>query len=289
VGSASGEWFSGNGVNQRWSSNATVDFSGTDKVTVWAGVQRLSNAARGTIAELTASIASNDGAFHLTGPNAASDTFGWESKGTTLRDAVATSALSARRSIVGVGDISGDLARLIVDGTVTDNTGDQGSGNYSNATLNVFSRGGSSQFFNGRLYSLIIAGGLYDSRTVSAIQRLHAQATEIDHSMNLTIIVPDADIAAVRSALADAGFGPNNISVPMRGSVRVESPDQATHWGTSWWTLDDGERITAIVRDNSADALIVSDVELDGVSAVAPGYGFEQFDSRGRRLHFRPS
>lgn len=97
--------------------------------------------------------------------------------------------------------------------------------------------------------------------------------------MNLTIIVPDADIAAVRSALADAGFGPNNITVPMRGTVRVESEDQATHWGTSWWTLNDGERITAIVRDKSADALIVSDVQLDGVSSVAPGYGFEQFDS----------
>lgn len=97
--------------------------------------------------------------------------------------------------------------------------------------------------------------------------------------MNLTIIVPDADIQAVRSALAAAGFGPNNISVPMRGSVRVESEEQATHWGTSWWTLVDGERITAIVRDNSADALIVSDVPLDGVSAVHPGYGFEQFDS----------
>lgn len=97
--------------------------------------------------------------------------------------------------------------------------------------------------------------------------------------MNLTIIVPDADIASVRSALADAGFGPNNITVPMRGSVRVESADQATHWGTSWWTLEDGERITGIVRGNSPSALIVSDVELDGVSAVHPGYGFEQFDS----------
>lgn len=167
VGSPSLYYFSGNGVNQRWSSNAPVDFSGTDKVTVWAGAQRLSNAARGTIVELTSSIASNNGAFHLTGPNAASDTFGWESKGTTLRDAVATVALSSPRRLVGVGDISGDLARLIVDGTPTDNTGDQGTGNYSNATLHVFSRGGSSQFFNGRLYSLIIAGGLYDSRTIA--------------------------------------------------------------------------------------------------------------------------
>lgn len=166
VGSPSLYYFSGNGVNQRWESNATVNFSGTDKVTVWAGAQRLSNAARGTIVELTSSIASNNGAFHMTGPNAVSDTFGWESKGTTLRDAVATVALGSPRRLVGVGDISGDLSRLIVDGTATDNTGDQGTGNYSNATLHVFSRGGSSQFFNGRLYSLIIAGGLYDSRTI---------------------------------------------------------------------------------------------------------------------------
>lgn len=97
--------------------------------------------------------------------------------------------------------------------------------------------------------------------------------------MNLTIIVPDADIQAVRSALADAGFGPNNITVPMRGSVRVELEEQATHWGTSWWTLEDGERIVSIIEQHSPTALIVSDVPLDGVSAVYPGYGFDQFDS----------
>lgn len=97
--------------------------------------------------------------------------------------------------------------------------------------------------------------------------------------MNLTIIVPDADIAAVRSALQAAGFGPNEINVPMRGSVRVESEEQATHWGVSWWTLTDGERIVSIIEQHSPTALIVSDVPLDGVSAVHPGYGFEQFDS----------
>jgi len=107
--------------------------------------------------------------------------------------------------------------------------------------------------------------------------------------MNLTIIIPDADIDAVRSALEAAGFGPNNISVPMRGSVRVDNPEQATHWGTSWWTLTEGETITAIVRENSGDALIVSDVELGGVSSVAPGYGFEQFDSIAGDYIFVPA
>ena len=112
--------------------------------------------------------------------------------------------------------------------------------------------------------------------------------------MNLTIIVPDADIAAVRSALEAAGFGPNNISVPMRGTVRVETPEQATHWGTSWWTLTDGERIIEIVRANSETAIIVSDIGSEEapderVTRIAPGYGFDQFDAQAGDYIYVPA
>lgn len=138
-----------------------IDFSGTDAVTLAAGVRKLSDAARGTIAELTATIASNNGAFHLTAPNAASATYAFESKGTALTDAVAASGVAApvTNVLCAYSDISSDQNILRVNGTQADSdAGDQGTGNFSNAILYVGSRGGSSLRFNGRLYSLIVRG-----------------------------------------------------------------------------------------------------------------------------------
>jgi hypothetical protein len=160
-----------------------IDFSGTDKVTLFVAMRRGSVAARGTVLELTSSIASNNGAFHLTAPNAASATFGFESKGTTLRDAVITQAMSNPRIITAIGDIAGDLASIQVDnGTPTTNTGDQGSGNYANSILYLGRRGGSSLSLNGDIYAVIVAGGLYSAATR---QRVRTILSSITPTVNL--------------------------------------------------------------------------------------------------------
>jgi hypothetical protein len=134
---------------------------GTDKVQVFAGVRKLSDAARRAIAELSASIASNDGAFALMAPNAASATFAFESKGTSLTDAVDTGiAAPATRVLTGLGDIVDDTTTLRINGTQEDqDTGDQGTGNYLAYPLYIGARAGTSLFFNGHLYSLIVSFG----------------------------------------------------------------------------------------------------------------------------------
>jgi len=157
----------------------SIDFSGVDKVTVFAAVRKLSDAARGTIVELGPSIDSNNGSFHLTAPNAASATLGFESKGTTLRDAVISSKASPIYAVLTAeGDIAGDMARLQFNNeTAVENTGDQGSGNYSNAVLNLFRRGGASLPLNGDCFALIVAGGSYDSATKNTIKAIIAKYT----------------------------------------------------------------------------------------------------------------
>jgi len=152
----------------------SIDFTSGDKVTIFVALRRLSSAARGTVLELTPSIDSNNGAFHLTAPNAASSTFAFESKGTTLRDAVVTSALSDNaRIITAIGDISGDLASIQVDnGTPTTNTGDQGSGNYSNAVLHLFRRGGSSLPANVECFGIGVAEGLVPAQNAARIRSI---------------------------------------------------------------------------------------------------------------------
>jgi hypothetical protein len=152
---------------------ASVNFSATDKMTVMAGVRKNSDAARATVCELTATIASNNGGFHLTAPNAASSTFAFESKGTALTDAVSTGiAAPETRVLTGIGNIAGDSTSLRVNGAVADtDTGDQGTGNYANAILYIGSRAGSSLRFNGLIYTLIVRGAATPTGTISDFER----------------------------------------------------------------------------------------------------------------------
>lgn len=134
---------------------------GIDKVQVFAGVRKLSDAAGGILAELSVTSTANNGVFALFAPNAAS-TYALRSRGTT--DALITSAASyaspITNVIAGLGDISGDLATLRVNGSqVAQNTTDQGTGNYLAYPLYIGRRGGTTMPFNGHLYGLIVRFG----------------------------------------------------------------------------------------------------------------------------------
>lgn len=139
---------------------SSISFISTDKVSTFAGVRKLSDAARGMIFELSATSASNNGSFGMTAPNAASATYAFESKGTSLTDAVGTPFAASLTSVLsGLARISTDSNILRVNGVQADSdAGDQGTGNYGNYPLYIGRRGGSSLPFNGQLYSLIIVG-----------------------------------------------------------------------------------------------------------------------------------
>ena len=145
--------------------------SDTDKVTVIAGVRKLSDAAIGEVLGL-ATIAS-DGTFALLAPNSVSANLGWSAKGTSTAAAVATGISSpATRHIVGIGDISGDIARIIVNQASTTSTSDQGTGNYRNDTLNIGGRNNAASLpFNGYIHYLFICGEVVPDSVLTKIYR----------------------------------------------------------------------------------------------------------------------
>ena len=136
---------------------------GTDKVQVFAGVRKLSDAETGVIMELSSSVSANNGALRLTGPaNAGIADYRIQSKGTTQGIATSTASYPApiTNVITALGDISGDRATLRVDGvTVEENTGDQGTGNFLAYPVYLYRRGGSSLPFNGRSYQEVVRFG----------------------------------------------------------------------------------------------------------------------------------
>jgi hypothetical protein len=97
--------------------------------------------------------------------------------------------------------------------------------------------------------------------------------------ISAVIIVPRAQRDSVNAALALEGYGPGNLSVPMRGTVRVESEEQATHYGCHWWIGTDFAAVSAIVESVTSEAVILHDGAVDG-ETVETRIGFELFDSQ---------
>lgn len=131
----------------------------TDKMTVVAGVRKLSDAAVGTILELSASTGSNDGTFSLVGPGALLTSYMFRSRGTIFADAEAAAAAPNTSVLTGVASIGTDVDILRRNGTqVASTTTDQGTGNFGSYPLYLFSRAGTSTWFGGRTHAIVIRG-----------------------------------------------------------------------------------------------------------------------------------
>jgi hypothetical protein len=140
----------------------SVDFTATDKMTVWAGVRKLSDAAVGMLMELSNDWNTNNGACTLQAPPVAnSDRHFFGTKGTVQSSATVPSGYPSpiTNVLTGIGNISGDSTILRINGTqAASSTADQGTGNFGNYPLYIGRRGGSQLPFNGRLHNLIIRG-----------------------------------------------------------------------------------------------------------------------------------
>jgi hypothetical protein len=140
---------------------------GIDKVQVFAGVRKLSDAAEAVMLEMNTTYDTGNGAFALFAPGGISvardSAFVWASKGTlkSFSGPVAAAFPAPITNVLAcIGDIAGDASILRVNSVqVSQSTADQGTGNYLAYPLYIGRRGGTTQPFNGRLYSLIVRFG----------------------------------------------------------------------------------------------------------------------------------
>ena len=165
-------------------ATGSIDFTATDKMTVWAGVRKNSDAAFGMIAELSPFIVTNNGSFSIGNGTAIGGgaSYNFASKGSLI--AGETSPLSFASPITnvltGLGDISGDRATLRIDGTqAAQSTTDQGTGNYGNYPLYIGARAGTSLFFNGNLFGLVVRGAASTTAQITATEAWLAPKTGV--------------------------------------------------------------------------------------------------------------
>lgn len=149
-----------NGVNQWLRSINSIDFTYGDKVFVSAGVRKLSDAARSIAVEFGSNQLQ---AFKFEAPSTASSAqYLFTSAGSSVSASSyvnSSVAAPATNVLSGIGNISAPSAILRVNGNqVVQSTTTQGTGNYGNYPLYIGARAGTSLWFNGRLYGLVIAG-----------------------------------------------------------------------------------------------------------------------------------
>jgi hypothetical protein len=154
----------------------------TDKMTVFAGVRKLSDASVQSLVELSAAGDSNNGAFYLRAPESAAK-YSFLSRGTGNANAIYSGGLYSAPTtnvLTGIGNISGDVSTLRADGTqAATSTADQGTGTFGNYPLYIGARNSASLFFSGHLYSLIVRGAQSNTGQISSTETWVASRTGI--------------------------------------------------------------------------------------------------------------
>ena len=168
-----------------WLSTASIDFTATDKMTVFAGVRKLSDSGDGIILEL-GTYWTVPGAFYLTN---ISGIGAYEFSPRGARFAITNDAAMVR------GFASPDSAVLAAQVSLNAGTPAQlrrnkgdfqnsvsttfGGGNFGNYPVYIGRRNGTDLPFNGRIYSLIIRGAQSRDDQITQTEKFVASKTGI--------------------------------------------------------------------------------------------------------------
>jgi hypothetical protein len=159
-------WLQFDGVNNKLET--AIDFTGTDKISIFSGTSRPNNIAT-IIAEFGGAV--QNGSFY------------WVS-GTEAADPTQIAGINAPSVDTAVctvtHDIATDLSRIRRNAVYgTDGAGDKGVGTFGNYPLYIGSRAGTSLFFNGHIYSIIFLGRLAATQEITDTETWVAAKTGV--------------------------------------------------------------------------------------------------------------
>jgi len=172
-----------NGVNTAYVTPTITP--NTDKVQVFAGVRKNSDAASGIVVETSAEYTTNPGAFVLAAPSSAgANSYRFGSNGAPAAPGAnaGTGVFAAAPNtsvLTGLGSISGDIATLRRNGALVEtNTTNQGTGNYLAYPAYIYARGGTTLPFNGYDFGHAVRfGPNLDAATIARVEALIARNT----------------------------------------------------------------------------------------------------------------
>jgi len=170
------------GVDDSLSTNS-ISFTSTDKMSVFAGVRKLSDAAVGQLVELGANVSVNSGTFSMPnsdgGPTWVAAVKGLGTVTSATATGITAPITTVNTSLMDLSLATGDV-RLRINGTqAAASTTDTGGGNFSNYPLFIGRRNNASLPFNGQLYSMIIVGKAVTAGELSSTETYVATKTGV--------------------------------------------------------------------------------------------------------------
>ena len=160
-------------------ATGSINFTATDKMSVVAGLTKLSTASVEVILETSSLYDANPGAFVLAARGAATDYFGFKggTSGTYNDNLFETAAVPVTFVFTGTIDINqaliADESDVRLNGATTSQShaGTVQTGNFGNYPLYIGRRGGTTLPFNGRVYQIVVCG-----KTLSASELASTEA-----------------------------------------------------------------------------------------------------------------
>jgi hypothetical protein len=166
-----------------WSmSTGSIDFTATDKMTVWAGVRKLSDATEGCLYELSSNFGANNGSFTQFARGSVYPAgFDTPYRGTSSNTVPGFSAAAPTTRVnTTLYNIAAPSAVVRSNGAqVYSDTTSVGTGNFGNYPLFIGARNNASFFFNGWLTSLIVRGAQSTQGQIEATESWVAGKTGV--------------------------------------------------------------------------------------------------------------
>lgn len=158
------------GVDDFLQTNS-INFTSTDKVSLFAGVLKTVSGKVGAIFEFSSNPLNNYGTFGVyTDISPSIGVVAAYSRGTaTVAANVITTAMAISLNVQA--SISQKMVSNSINGKSVVSTQNQGAGNYGNYPIYIGRRGGSEFPFNGQIYSLIGVGRLTTDAETAAIEK----------------------------------------------------------------------------------------------------------------------
>ncbi|MEP3149904.1 MAG: hypothetical protein ABJO21_07035 [Marinomonas sp.] len=152
-------WVEFDGVDDAMQT-AAIDFANTEQISIFAGVQKLRDSSSQNVLEFSGNIQQNSGSFNIQAPGSVSDgEYRANNKGTDQASAFKGGFAPEPAVLSALFRISTDMTVLRINGSQEASSSlDLGTGNYGNYPLYLGTRAGSSHFFNGRVYGLLVVG-----------------------------------------------------------------------------------------------------------------------------------
>lgn len=150
----------------------SIDFTAQSEMSVFAGIAKISDAAIGTLIELSTSIAANNFAFAIQAPSAAaSATYRAQFKGTLLSECLASGYAAPNAHVLSAICSIGFNQFLRVSGTLISGNNLQGTGNFGNYPIYMGMRAGTTLPFKGYMASMIIRGKYSSAQSITDTEK----------------------------------------------------------------------------------------------------------------------